>query len=68
MAKNTVFYHRTKHIEIDVYFIREQVARGSLSLQHISGPAQIINIFTKPLYTAKFLPNRTKLFISPIPP
>ena len=57
MAKNPVFHHRTK-----------QVARGILSLQHISGPAQIADIFTKPLCVAKFLPNRTKLFISPIPP
>ena len=68
MAKNLVFHHCTKHIEIDVDFVREQVARGILSLQHISGPAQIADIFTKPLCVAKFLPNRTKLFISPIPP
>jgi len=68
MAKNPVFHHRMKHIEIDVHFVREQVARGILSLQHISSPDQIADIVTKPLCAAKFLPNRSKLFISPIPP
>jgi hypothetical protein len=68
MAKNPVFYHRMKHIEIDVHFVREQVAHGILSLQHISGPDQIADIFTKPLCVAKFLQNRSKLLISPILP
>ena len=68
IAKNHVFHHHIKHIEIDVHFVREQVVHGIVSLQHISGPNQIVDIFTKTLYAAKFLPNRSKLFISPILP
>jgi hypothetical protein len=32
MARNPVHHRRTKHIELDVHFIREKVARGSCRL------------------------------------
>ena len=38
MAKNLVFHHRTKHIKIDVHFVREWVASGALSLTYIPRP------------------------------
>lgn len=68
MAKHPIFYHRTKHIDIDVHFFREQVARGLTNLKHVSRYDQVANSFTKPLYNPKFEPNRTKLFVSSIPP
>lgn len=36
MAKNLVFHYRTKFIEIDVHFVREQVARVLTRLTHVS--------------------------------
>lgn len=36
LAKNLVMHARTKHIEVDFYFIREQVTKQELDVQYLS--------------------------------
>ncbi|KAL0539470.1 hypothetical protein IC582_023682 [Cucumis melo] len=36
LAMNPVFHARTKHIEIDVHFVRDQVLKGALEVRYVS--------------------------------
>jgi hypothetical protein len=53
LSANPVFYARTKHIEIDFYFVRERVARKQLDVRFISSKDQIADGFTKTLCSKK---------------
>ncbi|GJW19283.1 ribonuclease H-like domain-containing protein [Tanacetum coccineum] len=49
MSANPVQYHRTKHIEIDIYFVRDKVATGHVRVLHVPSRFQYADIFTKGL-------------------
>jgi hypothetical protein len=48
-----VFHARTKHIEVDYYFVRKMVARKQLDIRFISSKDQLVDGFTKPLFAEK---------------
>ncbi|KAL6317017.1 hypothetical protein AAG906_026749 [Vitis piasezkii] len=67
MAKNPVFHARTKHIEIDLHFIRDQVIRGKI-LSCILFLIKIgTDILTKHLTSSRFLSLKSQLCIAPRP-
>lgn len=49
LASNSMFHARTKHIEIDYHFIREQILAHNLVLQFVLSQSQLADIFTKGL-------------------
>jgi hypothetical protein len=55
LTANPFFHARTKHIEIDVHFVRDLVSTKALSIRLISFKDHIADTFTKPLPTTKFL-------------
>jgi len=54
MSKNPVHHRRTKHIELDIYFVRERVALGELHVVHVPTDQQFADVMTKGLPTATF--------------
>ncbi|GKF01687.1 hypothetical protein Tco_0028610, partial [Tanacetum coccineum] len=49
IAANHVFHERTKHLEIDLHFIRDKILAGVIKTQKISTAVQPADIFTKGL-------------------
>ncbi|GJZ19352.1 ribonuclease H-like domain-containing protein [Tanacetum coccineum] len=47
MTVNLVQHQRTKHIEIDIHFVHDMVARGQVRVLHIPSRYQYADIFTK---------------------
>ncbi|XP_071704910.1 uncharacterized mitochondrial protein AtMg00810-like [Rutidosis leptorrhynchoides] len=49
LSSNPIQHQRTKHIELDIHFVREKVARGQVRILHVPFRYQIADIFTKGL-------------------
>jgi len=63
LADNPVQHQRTKHIEINIHFVRENVARGQVRVLHVPSRYHIVDIFTKGLPLVLFEDFRDNLSI-----
>lgn len=54
LAKNPIFYARTKHVEVHYHFIREKVLQVEINLKYIDTENQVADLFTKSLSINKF--------------
>ena len=64
IAFNPVFYERTKHIEVDCYFIREKITSGCMTTSFVNSSDQLVDVFTKSLKgpRIKYICNKLNTF------
>lgn len=65
LSNNPVKHQRTKHVEIDIHFVREKVAMGQVRVLQVPSSAQYADIFTKGLPSSLFTEFKHSLSIRP---
>jgi hypothetical protein len=66
LIKNPVFHDRSKHIDTRHHFIREYVADGRVSVEHIGTTNQLADILTKSLGRVRFQDLRSRIGVTNI--
>jgi histone deacetylase 1/2 len=65
LAHNPVLHSRTKHIELDIHFVREKVLAKQLHVLHVPATDQLADPLTKPLSPTNYANIRVKLKVFP---
>ncbi|RVW43373.1 Retrovirus-related Pol polyprotein from transposon RE1 [Vitis vinifera] len=63
LSANPVLHARTKHIELDLYFVREKVIRKEVEVRHVPSADQLADVLTKTVSSTQFIEFRHKLRI-----
>jgi hypothetical protein len=63
LSTNRIQHQRTKHVEIDLHFMREHVAIGVVRVLHVPTTTQFVDIFTNGLPTSLVSKFRSSLNI-----
>ena len=64
LSTNPVQHQRTKHVEINLHFVRDRVAVGDVRVLHVPTTSQFADIFTKGLPSSTFSEFHTSLNVA----
>ena len=64
LSTNPVQHQRTKHVEINLHFVRDRVAVGDVRVLHVPTTSQFADIFTKGLPSSTFSEFRSSLNVA----
>lgn len=67
LSDNPVQHQRTKHVELDIHFVREKVKLGAVRVLHVPADFQYADIFTKGLPRQLFQRFKSSLCIQSFP-
>ncbi|KAH9783416.1 retrovirus-related pol polyprotein from transposon RE1 [Citrus sinensis] len=67
LATNPVYHAKTKHIELDVHFIREKVTSKQVEIKYVPSEWNIADVLTKPMAYSFFNYYRDKFNVVPRP-
>lgn len=54
LSANPVQHARTKHVKLDLDFVREKVIQGKLFVEHVHSIDQVADILTKAISSCRF--------------
>src|ERR1044072_5154445 len=63
LAHKPMLHSTTKHVELDIFFVRDKVVQGKLKIVHVPFEFQLAGLLTKPLSSTRFLTLKCKLSI-----
>lgn len=68
LAHNSVLHARTKHLELDIHFVRKKLMAKQLTIHHVPAHAQFADVLTKSLPTTTFTELKSKLKVVSLQP
>jgi len=68
LSVNHIHHSYSKHVEIDIHFVRDYVANRVLNVWFVSTKDQLADILTKPLSSLRFsmLKNKLSVLLNPL--